>query len=156
MTANIDKIRLWDDNPDKSRTSRIVRIDFKFPCTWTTLEIEELKEILRLWIITEEQRYPKEQGFQGRNMLLNEILEVFEVSSRLDEMLKEANEDKGEVQAFFDEEETRKIVRIGRDKIKRCAWVIENKINDPTAVDNAKKSARIWERILDKIESQLT
>ena len=77
-TANIDKIVLWSDNPDKTRTSNIVRIDFKFPCRWTTFTIDELKEIIRLWIITEEQRYPKEKGFNGRDLLYNEIKGVFE------------------------------------------------------------------------------
>lgn len=78
MTANIDKITIWNDNPDKTRTSNIVRIDFKFPCTWTTLSIEELKELLTKWIHVEEQRYPREQGYQGRELLFNEIKEVFD------------------------------------------------------------------------------
>lgn len=78
-TANIESINLWNDNPDKSRTSEIVRINFKFPCLWTTFTIEELKEIIRLWIITEEKRYPVEKGFRGRELLYEEIKKVFEV-----------------------------------------------------------------------------
>lgn len=77
MTANIDNIDTWDDNPDKTRTSNVVRINFKFPCTWTTLTIEELKEVIRQWIKVEEERYPPEQGFKGRELLFNEIKEVF-------------------------------------------------------------------------------
>ena len=78
MTANIEDITIWEDNPDKTRTSNIVRINFKFPCSWTTLSIEELKELLTKWIQVEEQRYPPEEGFEGREMLWNEIKEVFE------------------------------------------------------------------------------
>lgn len=77
-TKNIEKIALWEDNPDKTRTSKIVRIDFKFPCTWTTFTIDELKEIIRLWIITEEERYPRDKGFKGRELLFEEIKKVFE------------------------------------------------------------------------------
>ncbi len=78
MTANIKEIRLWSDNPDKTRTSKIVRIDFNFPCSWTTLTIGELKEIIRLWIKTEEERYPPKDGFKGRELLFDEIKKVFE------------------------------------------------------------------------------
>lgn len=77
-TANIKTIKLWEKNPDTSRTSKIVRIDFKFPCTWTTLTIAELMEIIRLWIQTEEERYPPEKGFEGRWMLFKEIKKIFD------------------------------------------------------------------------------
>jgi len=75
-TANIKDINIWDNNPGQYNPSQIVRIEFKFPCTWTTLTIDELLEILRLWIIAEEQRYPKPQ-FKGRDMLFDKIKEVF-------------------------------------------------------------------------------
>jgi len=78
MTANIKAISLWHDNPDKSRLSRIVRVDFHFPCTWTVLSIADLKNILRLWIKGEETRYPISKGFRGRWMLFDEIKKVFE------------------------------------------------------------------------------
>ena len=77
-TANIKAIRLWEDNPDKSRISQVVKIEFSFPCSWTVLSIDELKEILRLWIIGEEKKYPPTLGFQGRQLLFNEIKSVFE------------------------------------------------------------------------------
>lgn len=77
MTANIDKIEIWKDNPDKTRTSEIVVVRFKFPCMWTTFTIDELKEILKLWIETEEKRYPPKDGFKGRELLYNEISGVF-------------------------------------------------------------------------------
>ena len=77
MTANIKDIVLWKDNPDKTRTSEIVRVNFNFPCTWTTFTIEELKQIIRLWIKTEEKRYPVEKGYKGRELLKQEIDKVF-------------------------------------------------------------------------------
>ena len=77
-TANIEAIRLWKENPDKTRTSKIVIVEFQFPCSWTTFTIDELKEILRLWIETEEERYPPMEGYKGRQLLFNEIKSVFE------------------------------------------------------------------------------
>jgi len=77
-TVNIEDIELWENNPKQYNDSKIVRVLFKFPCKWTTLTIDELKEILRLWIKTEEIRYPKENGFLGRDLLFEEIKDVFE------------------------------------------------------------------------------
>lgn len=77
MTKNILNISLWENNPQKDRTSYVVKIDFAFPCSWTTISIEELKEILRLWIIAEERRYPPSLGFKGRMLLLEEITKIF-------------------------------------------------------------------------------
>ena len=76
-TTNIKNIDIWKDNPGQYNKTEIVRINFKFPCTWTTLTIEELKEMLRLWIKTEEKRYPKSEGYLGRQLLLDEIIKVF-------------------------------------------------------------------------------
>lgn len=56
----------------------IVKIDFKFPCTYTCLSIDDLKEILRFWIIGEEKRYPQEKGFKGRWLLFEELKKVFD------------------------------------------------------------------------------
>lgn len=82
MPSNIDKIRLWDDNPVNWRGTdmpfKAVRIEFKFPCNWTVLHIDNLKEILRLWIIGEEERYPPGKGYKGRLLLFDEIKKVFE------------------------------------------------------------------------------
>ena len=77
MAKNIDKIVMWEKNPDKSRTSNIARIDFKFPCIWTTLSLEDLKQLLREWIKGEELRYPIEKGYRGRWLLYDEITKVF-------------------------------------------------------------------------------
>ena len=77
MPKNIKEIRLWEDNPDKSRISEVVRIEFNFPCSWTILDIEDLKQIIKFWIIGEERKYPKEKGFQGRDMLKKEIDKLF-------------------------------------------------------------------------------
>lgn len=76
-SKNIKNISLWEDNPQKDRTSHIVRINFKFPRLWTTLTLYELKELLREWIIAEEKRYPQSKGFKGRELLKAEINEVF-------------------------------------------------------------------------------
>jgi hypothetical protein len=76
-TANIKSIEIWEDNPQKDRTSHIVRINFKFPCMWTTLTIFELKELLEQWILAEERRYPQSKGFKGRELLQAEINKVF-------------------------------------------------------------------------------
>jgi len=85
MPKNIKEIRLWEDNPQKDRISNVVRIEFAFPCTWTILDIEDLKTILRLWIKGEELKYPLEQDiglhsgkFRGRWMLYEEIRKIFE------------------------------------------------------------------------------
>jgi hypothetical protein len=72
------QIRLWDDNPDKSRVSNIVRIEFKQPVTWCVFTIEELKQILKLWIQGEEIRYPPQKGFKGRWLLYEEIKKIFQ------------------------------------------------------------------------------
>ena len=75
-TKNIESIELWLDNPDKSRISYVVKINFKFPCKWTILSIEDLKNILRLWIKGEEKKYPPPK-YKGRYLLLQEILKTF-------------------------------------------------------------------------------
>jgi len=59
MTANIKEIELWENNPDKSRVSRVVRVNFNFPCTWTIFNLEELEQILKLWVKGEYYRWPK-------------------------------------------------------------------------------------------------
>ena len=76
-TANIESIDLWKNNPGQYNATEIVRVNFKFPCEWTTFTIDELLQILRLWIQTEERRYPPEQGYKGRWMLFEEINKLF-------------------------------------------------------------------------------
>ena len=80
MPKNIKQIRLWEDNDDKSRISNVVKIEFNFPCIYTVLGIEDLKQILRLWIKGEETKYPQSKGFRGRWMLYDEITKVFNES----------------------------------------------------------------------------
>lgn len=62
----------------KTRKNRkILVIEFNYPCTWSTLSIDELKEIIRLWIKAEEETYPIENGFQGRWLFKKEVDKVF-------------------------------------------------------------------------------
>lgn len=77
MPKNIDKIDLWKGDKNYNGIP-LVRLNFKFPCTWSVLHIKDLKEILRLWIIGEEEKYPQEEGFRGRWMLFDEIKKVFD------------------------------------------------------------------------------
>lgn len=81
MPKNIKEIMLWRNNPDRTRISNVVRINFEFPCTWTVLHINDLKDILRNWIKGEEMKYPPSKGFRGRWMLFDEIKKVFEEES---------------------------------------------------------------------------
>jgi hypothetical protein len=83
VPQNIEGIAL-STKEDSYNGIPLVKISFKFPCTWTILEIEDLKQILRLWIRGEEQRYPRPE-YKGRWLLFEEILKVFlEDSSLLD------------------------------------------------------------------------
>jgi hypothetical protein len=84
MPKNIEQIKIWENNPQKDRISKVVRIKFKFPCTWTILDIEDLKQILREWIKGEELKYPLDKDigehngkFRGRWLLFEEIKKVF-------------------------------------------------------------------------------
>ena len=83
MVKNIKDIDLWKSDSNYNGIP-LVRINFEFPCTWTTLDIEDLKTILRLWIQGEEQKYPQEKGFKGRWMLFEEIKKVFEENGELE------------------------------------------------------------------------
>ena len=77
MTDNIESIDLWKGDHNYNGIP-LVRVNFKFPCTWTVFDIDELLKILELWIEGEEIRYPREKGFKGRLMLFEKIKEVFE------------------------------------------------------------------------------
>jgi hypothetical protein len=72
----VDRIVLGDDwNNNKTRP---VKIWFKTERKFAVFTVEELKEILRLWIIGEEEKYPQEKGYRGRWMLFDEIKKVFD------------------------------------------------------------------------------
>lgn len=77
MPSNIKDIVLWENNPNATNNIPLVKINFKFPCEWTTLNIEDLKNILELWIEGEERVYPQEKGFQGRWLLKQKIDDLF-------------------------------------------------------------------------------
>lgn len=77
MPQNIKDIAL-SEKSFRDDGLRTVKINFKFPCEWTVLNIDDLKQILRLWIKGEEEKYPQEKGFKGRWMLFEEIKKVFE------------------------------------------------------------------------------
>ena len=73
----IHKIELEKDNfKEKGLRIRVVKI-YLDENNYTCLTIEELKKILRLWIIGEEEKYPQPQC-KGRWMLFDEIKKVFE------------------------------------------------------------------------------
>jgi hypothetical protein len=85
MPKNIKEIKLWKDNPQKDRISNVVKIDFNFPCTWTILDLDDLKKILELWIEGEEIKYPLDEdvgkhkmNLRGRWMLFEFIKKVFD------------------------------------------------------------------------------
>jgi len=77
MPQNIEEIIIADESYKKNGI-RPVMIKFKFPCTWTLLGVSDLKQILRKWIEGEEEKYPREKGFEGRWMLFDEIKRVFD------------------------------------------------------------------------------
>lgn len=74
----ISKIELAGDNwKEKGLRIRVVKI-YLDETNYTCLTIDQLKEILRLWIIGEEERYPQALGFKGRWMLFEEIKNIFD------------------------------------------------------------------------------
>jgi hypothetical protein len=85
--SNIKEIELYNQKqikeifgipvPEKSDGFPLSTIVFNFPVTFTTLSVEELKTLLRKWIIAEELRYPPEDGYKGRWLLFEEIEKVF-------------------------------------------------------------------------------
>jgi len=68
-------IELWDGLKDDGLS--VVRINFSTPAEWCVFTVEELLQILRLWIEGEEIKYPPEKGFKGRRMLKEKIDDVF-------------------------------------------------------------------------------
>ena len=78
MPRNIKTISLWEDNPQCYNNIPLVKVDFEFPCTWTVLDVEDIKKILRLWIEGEERVYPESKGFRGRWLLYDELKAIFQ------------------------------------------------------------------------------
>ncbi len=75
-SKHIESIGLADKSP-RGDGLRPVVVKFKFPCTFTTFTVDDLKEILRYWIIGEELKY-NGPDCKGRWMLFDEIKKVFE------------------------------------------------------------------------------
>jgi len=85
-TANIDSIELMtqvDVNkkygtpiPSHADGKPLAIINFKFPCKYTTLGIAELLEIIKLWFVAEEIRYPTAIRHKGE-YFFEEIKKVF-------------------------------------------------------------------------------
>ena len=74
----LHKIELADDNFIKDGLRiRVVKLYWDEK-NYTCLKVGQLLKILKLWIIGEEERYPKEKGYRGRWMLFDEIKKVFE------------------------------------------------------------------------------
>lgn len=79
MPNNIKDIKLSTDLIKKNRSNvPLVKINFNYLCDFTYLNIEDLKEILKLWIWGEELVYHQGLGFKGRWLLFEEIKNVFD------------------------------------------------------------------------------
>lgn len=78
----LHKIVLEEDGfKEKGLRIRVVKLYWDEE-NYTCLTVEQLKQILRFWIIGEEERYPKEEGFKGRWMLFEEIKKVFDEENK--------------------------------------------------------------------------
>lgn len=77
MPSVIKEISLWYDNPLATNNVPLVKLDFNHNISWLVLSVDELLNIIRFWIKGEEIKYPLAKGFQGRYMLLQKILDVF-------------------------------------------------------------------------------
>lgn len=77
MSKNIKNIGLWEDNPKAYNNVPLVKIEFNLPCEWTVLSLDDLKNIIRAWILGEERAYPQHAGFYGRWMLFHELKKIF-------------------------------------------------------------------------------
>ena len=66
-----------DDFKENGLRIRVVKLWIS-PTEYTCLTVDQLKEVLRLWIIGEEERYPQSKGFKGRWMLFDEIKKIFD------------------------------------------------------------------------------
>ena len=75
MPCNIDKIELERDYKGAYNDVALVKIKFKFPCSWTVLHAEDLKQILKLWIQGEKEKLKGE--FKDAYWLQELIKDVF-------------------------------------------------------------------------------
>jgi hypothetical protein len=88
-TANIESIKLmtqqdvWEKYgtpiPAHADGKPLALINFKFPCKYTTLGIAEMLEILKLWFIAEEMRYPTQIRHKGE-YFFEEVKKVFQAA----------------------------------------------------------------------------
>ena len=85
MPQNIESIVL-EQGLRKDNPMRTVKINFKFSCSWTKLDVEDLLKILELWIIGEEEVYPQSERCKGRWMLFEKIKEVFDNTPKPNEV----------------------------------------------------------------------
>lgn len=95
-TANIESIKLMTQQevcdkygtpvPSHSDGKPLAMVNFKFPCKYTTFGIGEMLEILRLWFVAEEIRYPTEIRHKGE-YFFEEVSKVFR-AAKIDTTLK--------------------------------------------------------------------
>ena len=76
MLPNIKEIKLGEPSRSTKFPTPPVKIIFRFPCSWTILDIESLKKIIRLWIKGEEMAYPR-PAYSGRWKLFKELMKEF-------------------------------------------------------------------------------
>ena len=75
-TANIKGFELDFKKGDKSFNDvPLVKMHFNFPCTWTVLHSEDLKQILKLWIKGEKKKL--DGKYQDAYWLQQLIIDVF-------------------------------------------------------------------------------
>ncbi|OQY40991.1 MAG: hypothetical protein B6229_00365 [Spirochaetaceae bacterium 4572_7] len=75
-TANIEKIELDFKKGETSFNDvPLVKTYFKFPCEWTVLHSEDLKQILKLWIQGEKKKLNGK--YQDAYWLQQLIIDVF-------------------------------------------------------------------------------
>jgi len=79
------KIAIWEDNPQKDRISKVVRIEFPYKTDWCIFSLEEIKQIIQEWIKGEELKYPLDQDvglhsgdLRGRWMFFKFIKDIFD------------------------------------------------------------------------------
>lgn len=89
----LHKIELADDNFKKDGLRiRVVKLWYNED-EYTCLTVEQLKEILKLQKIGEEEKYPQPK-YRGRWMLFDEIKKIFDETP--DNMTTEKQKNKGE------------------------------------------------------------
>jgi len=96
-TYNIESIELLNQQeihdrfgspiPEHADGKPLATIVFKFPCKYTTMTVQELLDMLSLWIKAEEIRYPflKDRNNPKNDFFFKEIEKVFENHRSLSE-----------------------------------------------------------------------